>query len=214
MKPPLALIFYFLSFTLSGQVAKLTPVKQIPQVSLYNTTGERSNLAVISKNKVTIIDFWFIPCGPCFIEMNMLHDIYARYKDNPNVLFLTISITDSAFVRPLTENRNALNNDTYDYFKQLAKLDTFKLPVYFMKDGTVKMISFVKSKQGYSGHSEPWGQNNADSLLAPHVFGFSANPTIFIFDKNGNIIYNHTGFLKKDQIMLETTIARIISKNL
>jgi thiol-disulfide isomerase/thioredoxin len=197
---------------LSGQVTSRSPVRQLPQVSLYNINGESSNLDIISKYKVTIIDFWFIPCGPCFIEMNMLHDIYARYKDNPNVLFLTISITDSAFVRPLTENRNALNNDTYTYFKQLAKLDTFKLPVYFMKEGTVKMISFVKSNQGFSGHSEPWGQNNADSLLAPHVFGFSANPTIFIFDKNGNTIYNHTGFLKKDQAKLENDIQNIISK--
>ena len=195
------------------QKSKKTIIKEIPQVSLYNIKGKTTDLKSISKNKITFIDFWFVPCSPCFKEMSMLHRIYAKYKNNPNVTFLTISTTDSAFVRPLIENRNSPNNDTYSYFKELSGLKKFQLPVYFIKNATNRSISFKKGN-GYSGQSEP---NKKDPSSFPdHIFGFSKYPSIFIFDKNGKVIYKKTGFLsegeKKQQKEIETLIDARLTK--
>lgn len=197
-----------------GQRMLRKPVKVIPQLSVYNIKGDTTNLKTISNNKVTFIDFWFIPCGPCFAEMNMLHKLYAKYKDNPNVSFLTITLTDSAFVRPLIENKNTATNDTYDYFKALAQLDTFRLPVYFLKGVGSKMTSFKKAKVGFIGHGELKTKDADDTQYPDNVFGFSAYPTIFIFDKKGNRIYNKTAFTKEDEKQQQKRIEALINEKL
>src|SRR6187401_1495064 len=118
MRTLLFTIFSLLTMASLGQKIPKKLVKVIPQLSVYDINGETTDLKIISNNKVTFIDFWFIPCGPCFVEMNMLHRLYDKYKDDANVAFLTITFTDSAFARPLIENRNTDANETYDYFKK------------------------------------------------------------------------------------------------
>ncbi len=189
-----------------------TAVKKVPSLSIYNINGDTTDLKTVCKGNVTFVDFWFIPCGPCFIEMNMLHKLYSKFKNNQGFRFLTITITDSAFVRPLIENRNTHVNETYDYFKSFANLDTFRLPVYFIQNITAKQLSFKKDKSIYSGHAEPRPKNA--KLYPDNIFGFSSYPTIFIFDKNGKTIYSKTGFLKKDENQQLKVIEGIIVKNL
>jgi thiol-disulfide isomerase/thioredoxin len=211
MKTLLLISFSLLTFTVYGQKLTRKTVKEIPQLSIYNIKGNTTNLKTISSGKVTFIDFWFIPCGPCFEEMNMLHKLYAKYKDNPNVSFLTITITDSSFVRPLIENKNTSTNDTYEYFKALAQLDTFRLPVYFIKGIERKMTSFKKAKAGFSGHSEAVSKDTDYSIYPDNIFGFSGYPTIFIFDKKGNLIYNKTSFTKEGEKKQQKAIETIIN---
>ncbi len=109
MKTLLFITFTLLTITTFGQKTARRPVKVIPQLFIYGINGDTTNLKSISKEKVTFIDFWFIPCGPCFAEMNMLHKLYAKYKDNPNVSFLTITLTDSAFVRRIAPSKYVLS---------------------------------------------------------------------------------------------------------
>jgi len=127
MQTLLLTMFTLLTFPLLGQKTIRKSVRTIPQLSLYKPGGDTANLKAISNKKVTFINFWFIPCGPCFGEMNMLHRLYEKYKDNPNVTFLTITFTDSSFVKPLIKNRNTPNNDTYEYFRKFAQLDIARL---------------------------------------------------------------------------------------
>lgn len=189
-----------------GQKTKQKTIKTMPQLSLYDLKGKATDLKTMGKGKVTFIDFWFIPCGPCFVEMNMLHQLHAKYKDNPNVCFTTITITDSSFVRPLAENRNTATNKTYDYFKRLADLDTFKLPVYFIKNTTQKKTT------DFDGRGVP--RNQDPKLLPNYIFGFSGYPTIFIFDKKGNVIYKKTGFTKDGEKQQQTAIEKLINAHL
>ena len=211
MKTLLIISFSLLTFTVYGQKLKRKTIKEIPQLSIYDIKGNTTNLKTISSGKVTFIDFWFIPCGPCFEEMNMLHKLYAKYKDNPNVSFLTITITDSSFVRPLIENKNTSTNDTYEYFKTLAELDTFRLPVYFIKGIARKMISFKKEKASFSGHSDAITKDTDYSFYPDNIFGFSGYPTIFIFDKKGDLIYNKTSFTKEGEKKQQKAIETIIN---
>ena len=214
MRTLLFTTFSILTMASLGQKVPKKPVKTIPQLSVYDINGDTTSLKIISNNKVTFIDFWFIPCGPCFVEMNMLHRLYAKYKDDPNVAFLTITLTDTAFVRPLIENRNTDANEAYDYFKKLAGLETFKLPVFFLKGIDTKMRSFKKSKTGFSGQNEPTTHAIDYTKYPDSIFGFSGYPTIFIFDKKGNLIYNKTGFTKEGERQQQQKIEALINSNL
>ena len=212
MKIFICTILISIASVCSGQKVKRNIVQNIPNLSIYNINRDTVDLKTLTQNKVTIVDFWFIPCGPCFEEMNMLHTLYAKYKDDPKVCFLTITITDSSFVRPLIENRITSTNDTYEYFKTLSKLDTFKLPVFFIKDVSSKMKSFKKTGRGFSGQYEP---NSQDPFsYTENVFGFSAYPTILVFDMNGKTIYNKTGFAKVVEKQQLKKIEEVVRKNL
>jgi thiol-disulfide isomerase/thioredoxin len=214
MKSLTTLIFVLLTLVLVGQDARNSPVKTIPKLSLYDINGDTTNLNDLSFGKVTIIDFWFVPCGACFSEMKMLHNLYSKYGNNQNVAFLTITISDSAFIRPLIENRRNLLNETYTVFKRLSQLDTFKLPVFFVKNINKKM-HYLRIENGQLKARFYPSETEDDIKIYPdYVFGFSAYPTIFIFDKNGKRIYNNTGFLKRWETQDQRKLEKIIDKNL
>jgi thiol-disulfide isomerase/thioredoxin len=48
---------------------------------------DRENL----KNKIVVINYWFLACVPCREEIPELNKLVDRYKDNPSVVFLGIA---------------------------------------------------------------------------------------------------------------------------
>lgn len=65
------------------EASKVTNVGiKIPDFKLATPEGEElSIMSEISKNKVTILDFWASWCGPCRREMPFMKELYANYKD-------------------------------------------------------------------------------------------------------------------------------------
>ena len=54
----------------------------MPDFTMDGIDGKpMSALAEISKNKVTVIDFWASWCGPCRAEMPNMVKMYDEYKD-------------------------------------------------------------------------------------------------------------------------------------
>ncbi|ANH82697.1 hypothetical protein A8C56_18475 [Niabella ginsenosidivorans] len=43
------------------------------------------------RNKVVFINFWATWCPPCIAEMPAINDLYAKLKNNPNILFLLVN---------------------------------------------------------------------------------------------------------------------------
>jgi len=71
------------------QPAQQQPVDlNIPLVSL---NGERTNLAE-HRGKVLFINFWATWCPPCVAEMPDIQALYQSYKNNPNIVFVMISL--------------------------------------------------------------------------------------------------------------------------
>lgn len=46
------------------------------------------------KGKVLVINYWFINCKPCRMEMPELNELVAAYKDSVNVKFIGIALDD------------------------------------------------------------------------------------------------------------------------
>lgn len=70
--------------------------KEPPFFTLKDQDGREVTLKDFA-GKVVYMDFWSSGCGPCRYEMkNGSPKLHARFKDNKDVVFLYISIDDSA----------------------------------------------------------------------------------------------------------------------
>jgi len=194
----------------SAQKKVSTIVKQVPSVSIFNIKGESFNLPAFTSGKVTVIDCWFLPCAPCFVEMPMLHELYFKYRDNPAFQFLTITRTDSSLVKPLINN-DATGNDVHNYFKTFSGLETFQLPVYFIPGCNEKLHNYGQSKIDFEGENIP-PDNSKNCPDA--IFKFVGFPTLLIFDKKGKLVYSKNGFLKSNEVQQKQEIEKIINANL
>ncbi|RXF71961.1 redoxin domain-containing protein [Arcticibacter tournemirensis] len=59
--------------------------------SLWDETGKVVRLADL-RGKLLIMDFWFTGCHGCTLMAEKLKPLAAKYKDNPRVLFVSVSI--------------------------------------------------------------------------------------------------------------------------
>ena len=65
---------------------KITLAKQFsvgfvfPEFEATNIKGEKLNSKLYSKNKFTLIDFWYSHCSPCIAQFDDLKEIYANYS--------------------------------------------------------------------------------------------------------------------------------------
>lgn len=47
---------------------------------------------VIGQGKITYIDFWATWCGPCCAEIPYVEKLAEKYKNNPSIEFISISL--------------------------------------------------------------------------------------------------------------------------
>jgi len=185
-------LFFIGTFAANAQISgvKKPDINSLPDIDVYDLNGKHVSLLQLAKNKVLFIDNWFIPCPPCFIEMNMLHKLYAKYAGNKNFCFITISRTDSGIVRKFIAKNSSLAKyvNTYQYF---SHLDYFRLPVYFIPGCNAKV-----EMGGKTLHSL---QPDDPAKCADDVFRFSGYPTVLIFDKQGKLILKKTGYNGNDE---------------
>jgi thiol-disulfide isomerase/thioredoxin len=175
------------TFTACAQISgvKKPDITSLPDIDVYDLNGKHTTLKQLGKNKVLFIDNWFIPCPPCFIEMKMLHKLYAKYAGNKDFCFITISRTDSSVVRKFIAKDSSMTKyvNTYQYFSQL---DYFKLPVYFISGCNAKVEMAGKQLHAL---------NPDDPTECPdYIFRFSGYPTVLIFDKKGKLILKKSGY--------------------
>lgn len=68
--------------------------KPAPQFVLPNNKGTAYSLKTF-KGKLVYIDLWASWCGPCRAETPSLKKLYNKYKNNSNIVFISIAVLDS-----------------------------------------------------------------------------------------------------------------------
>ena len=63
-----------------------------PDVELTAPDGKNVKLSSLIQGKFTYIDVWATWCGPCCKEIPFVEKLVEKYKDNPKVQFISISI--------------------------------------------------------------------------------------------------------------------------
>ena len=95
------------------------------------------------KGKILVINFWFVGCGPCEIEMPELNELVNQYKGNSDIVFISFSRSSES------KTRQFLTRKTFNY--PAVSMDEtlrneFKIPVYptnyvIDKNGTYSFAS-------------------------------------------------------------------------
>jgi thiol-disulfide isomerase/thioredoxin len=62
----------------------------MPTFNLKDTKGKEFNSEELI-GKVVVINLWFTTCKPCVMEMPELNQLYSEYKDNSDVVFVSIT---------------------------------------------------------------------------------------------------------------------------
>lgn len=81
-----------------------------PKESAFFKTGQEFNINEVDingnklrskdlKGKVLVINYWFINCKPCRMEMPELNELVKEYKDSANVKFIGISLDDRSAIK-------------------------------------------------------------------------------------------------------------------
>jgi peroxiredoxin len=78
---------------LRAEVAKKMVNEPAPMFALKDFSGKTISLADL-RGKVVIIDFWATWCGPCKVSFPGMQMAVTKYKDNPNVEFLFIDVSE------------------------------------------------------------------------------------------------------------------------
>jgi len=65
--------------------------KPYPEFTAKSIDGKEISLSDL-KGKVVMINFWFANCPPCVAELGALNNLYEKYKDNSDFVYLSISI--------------------------------------------------------------------------------------------------------------------------
>lgn len=70
--------------------------------------GKLVNLSSL-KGKVIYVDLWAVWCGPCMEEMPHFEKLKLKYKDNPDVAFVSLSIDDTESAWQASVNQRKAN---------------------------------------------------------------------------------------------------------
>jgi len=96
------------------------------------------------KGKIIYVDMWATWCGPCLAEMPKLEEVKAKYKDNPNVVFLSLSIDDDNQMDKWKQNVASRKADGYQWQINRTKLDAYNvttIPRTLLIDQNFKVVS-------------------------------------------------------------------------
>jgi len=111
--------------------------------SLQDVSGKVVNLSDY-KGKVVFIDFWFFGCGGCTtFYLGKLSKIEEYYKDNPNIVFLSVSIDSdrNKWLRAIKSNNytsekavNLTTGNLGELHPLIRKLNIMSYPALIMID--------------------------------------------------------------------------------
>lgn len=67
--------------------------KSISAINEKDMDGKRFNLKE-QKGKVVVLNFWFVNCPPCQMEMPQLNALVDSFANNPDVVFLSVALDE------------------------------------------------------------------------------------------------------------------------
>ena len=123
--------------------------KELPAYSLVGRSGKTYTNEDL-KGKVVVLNFWSVNCGPCIMEIPVLNKLYLSYKDNKDVVFISILLDKEEALENFLEKGLTKRRIVYEVVpdsKALMK-GTFKLikgyptNLFIDREGKIFMRTF------------------------------------------------------------------------
>jgi thiol-disulfide isomerase/thioredoxin len=67
--------------------------KKFPEFKMTDINGKKWSSKEL-KDKIVVMNFWFVECPPCIAEMPSLNKLVEKYRNNDKVIFLSVANTD------------------------------------------------------------------------------------------------------------------------
>ena len=78
-----------------------------PPFTVQDMDGKEYSLESL-RGKVVVLNFWFVECRPCIMEMPRLNELVEKYQDRDDVIFLAIATNPKEKVEKLLK-KHAFN---------------------------------------------------------------------------------------------------------
>lgn len=138
---------------------------QKPPDSKFFTTGEKIRLfdcRDINGNKiklkdlqgkVVVLNFWFIGCPPCRMEIPEINKISEKYANDPNVVFIAIALDEKSDITDFIKTNPFGYHIIEDgrYYANLYKINLYPTNVVLNKEGKVQFHA-----SGYALNTPYW----------------------------------------------------------
>lgn len=115
------------------------------------------------KGKVVVINFWFINCPPCRMEIPELNALVEKYKGNSEVVFLGIAMDDKyrlqQFLQAMPFNYNIIAEGAY--LARKYNVTAFPTHVVVDKEGAVTFHT-----AGLAKNTVHWVKMSIEAALA------------------------------------------------
>lgn len=110
------------------------------------------------KGKIVFMDFWYAACGPCkYYLKNVVKPVKAYFKDNPNVVFITVSIDNAETFKSVVKRGDLLpaggihlytdNQFSKHPIIQHYQLSSYPHPMLIGKDGRLSATKLQLKKE-------------------------------------------------------------------
>ncbi len=135
-----------------AELRQFDPNNQLKDPLAFTLSAPDGDKLALSSllGKVVVLDFWATWCGPCRAQHPLYEETKARFKDNPDVMFLSIDTDDNhALVKPFMESQKWTQKTYFDdglqYLLQVSNIPT---TIIFGKKGEVvdRMIGYLPDR--------------------------------------------------------------------
>ncbi len=119
---------------------------EAPSFAVMDMQGNGLNLSEL-KGKIIALNFWFIGCKPCIVEMPELNEMVEKYKEE-DVVFVAVALDEKTKLEPFLQ-RIPFHYDIVPEGERIAQLyNVVGYPTHFLIDKEGKVQFF---NRGYNG---------------------------------------------------------------
>lgn len=168
----------FLAKLSDAEVEKRLAMQPKPAESKFFTTGQKiasfserdmkGNKFVLKEllGKVVVLNFWFINCPPCRMEIPQLNELVVNYQQNPDVVFIAIALDEPYELREFLKTNPFLYNiiDRGRYIASKYGITLYPTHVVLDKEGKT-----VFHSSGLSMGTVPWIKKSIEASLAGKI---------------------------------------------
>jgi thiol-disulfide isomerase/thioredoxin len=134
------------------------------KLELFNTKDINGNKLKLKEmaGKVIVLNFWFIGCPPCRMEIPELNKIALEYANNPNVVFVAVCLDQDYQIFDFTKNNPFSYHiiDRGQYYADQFKINLYPTNVVLDKEGKVRFHA-----SGYTSGTPYWIKKTIDEAL-------------------------------------------------
>lgn len=138
-----------------------TTGKKINLFNAHDINGEKLNLKNL-KGKIVVLNFWFVDCRPCRLEIPDLNELVDSFKANDQVIFAAVALDDR------TSLEKFLKTTPFNY--RIIDNGRFIANSYYVRSYPTHVVIDQEGKvyfhtSGLAANTVYWVKKSIDELL-------------------------------------------------